>query len=82
MSASEEYRQKALDCFARANLTDDPKEKADLLALALQWRRLAEQTATPSRADGPTATNALPLAPGDPAGGAAAEPDERDAAQR
>jgi hypothetical protein len=75
MRASEEYRQKAGDCFARANLTDDPSEKADLLALALQWRRLAEQTEVPNRVDTPPPPEDVPLLPGDPA--TCAAPDAR-----
>ena len=49
MSASETYRRKAEDCIARAHLTTDPHKRTELLALAAQWRRLAEQTQAPSR---------------------------------
>jgi hypothetical protein len=79
MSASEEYRQKAGDCFARANLSDNPSEKTDLLALALQWRRLAEQTAAPNRADTPTPPED-PSRPGDPSSGAAPDSGVRNEA--
>jgi hypothetical protein len=41
--------------------------------LALQWRRLAEETAAPNRADGPAPPEDIPSQPGDPAGGAAPE---------
>jgi len=80
MSASEEYRQKAGDCLARANLSDDPREKTDLLALALQWRRLAEQTAAPKRADTPPPPEDLPARPGDPSSGAAPDAGVRNEA--
>jgi hypothetical protein len=38
-----EYRKRAFDYLARANGTNDPEQRADLLALAKIWLYLSEE---------------------------------------
>lgn len=52
MRASDDYKRKAADCLTRANATIDPNERTDLIVMALQWTRLAEQVARPGRMGG------------------------------
>ena len=39
--AADDYRRKADECVARAQLATNPLDKAELLALAAKWMRLA-----------------------------------------
>jgi hypothetical protein len=43
----EEYLRLAAECWAVAETTDDPSSKAQLLATAAAWRKLAEFVRSP-----------------------------------
>ena len=53
MSAADEYRRKAEECLAQAQLTEDPKNRAELLSIAASYRRLAEQASAERKLPGP-----------------------------
>jgi hypothetical protein len=41
--AAADYRKRAAECVARASRTSDPDAHAQLVMLAQQWAKLAEQ---------------------------------------
>jgi hypothetical protein len=42
-SSAADYRKRAAECVARASTTSDPDAHAQLVTLAQQWAKLAEQ---------------------------------------
>jgi hypothetical protein len=47
----EEYLRMAAECWAVAETTDHPSSKAQLLATAAAWRKLAEFASSPEPVD-------------------------------
>jgi len=45
MTSAEEYRRRAVECFAIARGINDPDDKATLLEIADAWRKLAQWAA-------------------------------------
>ena len=43
MARAEKYRRYAAECLRIARTTQDPREKATLLAMADKWRELADK---------------------------------------
>ena len=53
MPAADDYRRKAEECVAQAQLTDDPHIRAELLTIAARYRRLADEVSQERKLPGP-----------------------------
>jgi hypothetical protein len=53
MPAADDYRRKAEECVAQAQLAEDPQIRAELLTIAAGYRRLADQVSAERKLPGP-----------------------------